>query len=188
MAQQSYLFLLILGILGTTGEYRHQTVTWAFLVTPVRERVLAAKALAYGLVGLIVALAAAVATCVTAVVVLAAQGRQVFAPEVLPILLGSVVSSALYTILGLGIGALVRNQIAAVSVALGWFYYAEFLLVFFLPAIGQWAPSGAAKALIGFQPGNGTLLPAWAGAAVFAGYILVLGLLASRTTLRRDVT
>ncbi len=41
--------VLLLAILGTAGEFRHQTITQAFLVTPNRGRVVTAKLAAYGL-------------------------------------------------------------------------------------------------------------------------------------------
>lgn len=188
MAQQGYLFVLIIGALGMTGEYRHQTITWAFLVSPVRERVVVAKAAAHGLVGILVGVAAAAATAVCAAALLTAAGKDAFAPQVPWVLLGSVLSTAAYTLLGLAIGALVRNQAAAIAVAFGWFYYAEFLLVWFLPAVGRWLPSGAAKSLVGWEPGGADLLPVGGGAALLLAYIVVIGAAASVVTLRRDVT
>lgn len=187
MAQQGYVFVLILGALGMTGEYRHQTITWAFLVTPARGRVLVAKAAAHLVAGLLIGLAAAVATAVCAAVLLAAAGRDVLAPQVPFVLLGSVLSTAAYGLLGLAVGALVRNQAAAVAVCFGWFFYAEFLLLWFLPPVGRWLPSGAAKAVVGWQPGTLDLLPVWAGAALLAGYVVLIGAAARLVTLRRDV-
>jgi ABC-2 type transport system permease protein len=189
MAQQGYLFVLILGVLGMTGEYRHQTITWAFLVSPARGRVLVAKAAAHLLVGVLVGLAAAVATAVCAAVLLAAAGKDVFAPQVPFVLLGCVLSTAAYSLLGLAFGALVRNQAAAITFCFGWFFYAEFLLLWFLPPIGRWLPSGAAKSMVGWQPGGGVdLLPVWAGGALLIGYVVVIATVARLVTLRRDVT
>jgi ABC-2 type transport system permease protein len=188
MAQQGYLFVLIIGVLGMTGEYRHRTITWAFLACPVRGRVLVAKAAAHMLVGVLVGLAAAVATAACAAALLAAADKDVFVPQVPSVLLGCVLSTVAYSLLGLAVGALVRNQAAAIAVAFGWFFYAEFLLLWFLPDIGRWLPSGAAKSMVGWQPGGIDLLPVWAGAAVLLGYVAVIAAAARLVTLRRDVT
>jgi ABC-2 type transport system permease protein len=187
MGQQGYLFVLILGALGMTGEYRHQTIGWAFLVSPARGRVLVAKAAAHLLVGLAIGLAGALATAVCAAALLTAAGKDVFSAQVPLVLLGCVLSTAAYGLLGLAVGALVRNQAAAVAVCFGWFFYAEFLLLWFLPPIGRWLPSGAAKAMVGWQPGSLDLLPAWAGAALLVGYVVVIAAAARLVTLRRDV-
>src|SRR5688500_711995 len=40
---------LMLGILGMTGEYRHQTITTTFLPTPRRRNVILAKLIAHSL-------------------------------------------------------------------------------------------------------------------------------------------
>jgi ABC-2 type transport system permease protein len=188
-AQQAYLFSLILGLLGMTGEYRHQTVTWSFLATPRREKVVLAKVLAHGLiVGLTVALACVLSTVVTALITLSAQGFPLTASGIGPILLGATISTTLYAMLGVALGALVRHQVAAVAIALGWFYYAEFLLIWFLPKVGQWTPGGAAKALIGWNLDGSMLLPGWAGGLVFLGYTVLFGAVAYATTTQRDIT
>jgi ABC-2 type transport system permease protein len=189
MAQQGYVFLLIFGIVGMAGEYRHRTVAWSFLVTPVRERVLAAKAVAYTMVGFVVAVACSLATAATAAVSLGFAGKQVFAADIPLILVGCTLSCTFYTTLGLALGALIRSQITAVVLAFVFLYYAEFLLSAFLPAVGKWLPGGAAKSLIGWQAlSSGSLLPVWGGALLFTAYVAILGLAAYFLTLRRDVT
>ena len=55
-------FLLILGIIGTTGEYRHGTITSTLLASPDRRRLVAAKAIAYAITGALLGLAAMLAT------------------------------------------------------------------------------------------------------------------------------
>jgi hypothetical protein len=188
-AQQGYLFALIFGVLGMAAEYRHQTVTWSFLLAPRRARVLAAKAVAYGLIaGPLLALACVAGTVATAIGFLAAQDRPLVTGGVVPVLAGSALATVLYTCLGLGLGALVRSQVGAITIAFVWFYYAEFLLVWFLPAVGRWVPSGAAKALSGWHLETSSLLPAWAGGILMLGYAAVLGMAAIALTLRRDVT
>jgi hypothetical protein len=192
MAQQGYLFVLIMGVLLVAGEYRHQTITWALLVTPTRSRVIVSKLAACGLVGLIVGLAAAAATAVTAAVTLSAAGLPVFTAGVPAALLGSIASTALWTVFGGALGALVRNQTAAVIAVVVWFYYAEWLLVMLVPDVGRWTPTGAAKAVSGWtrdaMPVAGDLLPAWAGGVLFVAYAAAIAALATMTTTRRDVT
>ena len=50
--QGSYIFAMILGITGMTGEYRYQTITPTFLATPRRARVVLGKMAAHLLVGI----------------------------------------------------------------------------------------------------------------------------------------
>lgn len=59
--------MLILGLLAMAGEFRHDTATSTFLVTPNRGRVVGAKLAASGLVGLAFAAGAAVLTVAVAV-------------------------------------------------------------------------------------------------------------------------
>ncbi|MEV4750663.1 ABC transporter permease [Streptosporangium sp. NPDC049248] len=188
MAQQSYVFALILGVLGMAGENRHQTITWQFLVTPRRERVVGAKLAAYGIVGLLVGAVSALVTLAAGLVMLGLAGHPAWTPRVPMVLLGSMLSVVLYGLLGVGLGALLRNQVAAVAVALAWFMYADYLLTMLLPGLGRWLPTGAARALGGMNMRGGELLPAWGGGLLFAGYVVVIVLAARALTLRRDIT
>jgi ABC-2 type transport system permease protein len=198
MAQQGYLLALILGIVMMAGEYRHQTITWAFLVSPRRGQVIMAKLAAGGLVGLALGIAAAVVTTIVTAILLAATGKPVGTPALPLVLLGSVLSTALWAVFGASLGALIRNQVAATTVAFVWFFYIEWFLVMLAPSIGRWVPTGTAKALSGWsrdgmtgfdgQPIPGDLLPPWSGGLVFLGYALLAALAARLLTLRRDVT
>lgn len=183
MAAQGYLFAMVAGVLMVSGEYRHRTITWAVLVCPNRTRVLVAKLAACLVVGLIVGLTAAALT--TAVLVPTG-------PPGWPALLGSVVGTALWTVFGGALGALVRNQFAAVLAAFLWFYYAEWFLVMLVPSVGRWTPTGVAKAVSGWTrdalPVAGDLLPVWAGGVVFLGYTVVAAGVATLTAGRRDIT
>ena len=101
---------------------------------------------------------------------------------------GLAVAVALYAVLGTALGALLRNQFAALVVGLlMWQGSVEQLLVGVLrrPGLERWLPDGAALALT--APGDGTL-PMWAGALVFAACGLVLALLGGRLVARRDLT
>ncbi len=187
MAQQAYVFTLLLGVLGTAGENRHQTITWQFLVSPGRARVVTAKLAAYGIAGMVIATVSALVTLAAGLVMLNLAGYPTWTPRVPAVLLGSALAVVLYGLLGVGLGALIGNQVAAVTVALLWFMYADYALVSFLPELGRWLPTGAARALSGTSMG-GELLPVWGGGLLFAGYVAATVLAARALTLRRDVT
>jgi ABC-2 type transport system permease protein len=176
------LAALILGVLGIAGELRHGTATSTFLVTPVRGRVVAAKLGAAAVAGLAMALA-------VGLVWLPAKGIEVGVADAgLAVrVAGLAAAVALYAVLGTGLGAVLRNQFAAVIVGLLWLHGVEAVVVGLLhrPGLGRWLPEGAAAALT--APGPGTL-PMWAGGLVFAAYGLALALLGGRLVGRRDLS
>ncbi|MEV4395736.1 hypothetical protein [Nonomuraea sp. NPDC049607] len=188
MAQQAYVFTLILGVLGMSGEFRHQTIGWSFLVTPRRGAVVTAKLLAYGLLGLAVAVVSALTTLAAGAALLAVRGLPVTGPDVLPSLAGGVLATAGYAVFGVALAVLIRNQLAAVVLAALIFLYGDYLLTWLAPGVYPWLPTGAARALGGLRPDTADLLPAWGGGLLFAGYVAVVVLVAGLVTLRRDVT
>jgi ABC-2 type transport system permease protein len=189
-AQPLTLAALVLGILGMTGELRHGTATSTFLVTPVRGRVVAAKLAAAAGTGLAMALVASAAVFAVALPWLRAKGIEATVADggVLARVAGLAAAVALYAVLGVGLGAVVRNQVAALVVGLLWWSQGvERILAGVLgqPGLERWLPVGAASALT--APGDGTL-PMWAGGLVLAVYGLVLALLGGRLVARRDLS
>ena len=189
-AQPLTLAALVLGVLGMAGELRHGTATSTFLVTPRRGRVVAAKLAAAAVTGLAMSLASSAAVLAVGLPWLRAKGIEVAVadPGVAARVAGLAVAVALYAVLGTGLGALLRNQVAAVVVGLLWWSQGvERVLTGILhqPGLERWLPKGAASALT--APGDGTL-PMWAGALVFAAYGLGLALLGGRLVARRDLT
>ena len=154
--------------------------------------VLVGKALALAVAGLVFAAATITLDVVLSVVLIVARGANLnWSAEVAEVLAAMVLVMALAGPIGVAVGALVRNQIAAVVGALVWLLVAEQLLVALLPSIGRWTLGGATAGLL--QLGreattHGALLPAWAGGLVLLAYATVIGLLASVVTLRRDLT
>ena len=184
------LAALLLGILGMAGEFRHGTATSTFLVTPGRGRVVAAKLAASALAGLAVALVAAVVVLAIALPWLPAKGVQVplADPGLAARVAGLAAAVALHAVLGTGLGALLRNQFAAVVAGLLlWQGLVEDLLVGVLgrPGLARWLPDGAAAALT--APGDATLTM-WAGALVLAAYGLALAVAGGRLVVSRDLT
>lgn len=188
-ASSATTVILIIGILMMAGEFRHNTAAATFLVTPDRRRVVGAKLIAGTLVGAGLAAVASLLTLAIAVPWLAAKDIHVsiLSGDVGLVLLAAVVATALYALVGVGIGSLIRNQTAAVVVALLWVMVIESLLIVLLPSVGKWAPGGAAAALTAVATKDGGLLSMWAGGLLFAAYGLGFAATGSRFVLRRDV-
>jgi hypothetical protein len=180
---------LLLGILGMTGEFRHHTITQTFLTTPDRGRVVAAKLTAYALVGFAVAILGLAVTTAIAVPWMSAKGLSVslFDGGLGRVLVGTLLAAGLSGLVGVGVGALIRNQVAAVVSVLVWVLVVEGLLVNLVntPGLGKWLPSAAAAALTNPSGGH---LSSWAGGLLFAAYGLGFAVVGTRLVMRRDVT
>lgn len=177
--------VLLLGVVAVTGEFHHRTATTTFLVTPHRSRVLAAKAAAGALAGPVVMIVL-LATVWTLGVLAGAIDPAVDA-ALLALTGRSVLVAACWAVLGVAVGAAVRNQTLAVLVPLAWFLLIETLLpAYGLQALVPWLPGGATTALVG-GPVAGAL-PAWAALLVLLAYALALLVPGSRAIARRDIT
>jgi ABC-2 type transport system permease protein len=182
--------LIILGIMVVAGELRHRTAVSTYLVAPQRRRVVEAKLAAVALVGLVVAAAASAVTLAVAVPWLSVKGVDVgsYVGDIALVLGGAALATVLSGVVGVGIGALIPNQTAAITVTLVWLFTIEGILVAFAPSVGRWLPSGASAAMTEVATPAGGLLPMWAGALLFAAYGLVFATAGTRLIVRRDVS
>jgi ABC-2 type transport system permease protein len=189
-AGSASVLVLVLGILGMTTEFRHMTVTSTFLATPRRGRVMSAKMAVHAVVGAAFGLVCAVfATGLAALLLQLKDHAAVEVSTVVAIGGGTVLCFAIYAVVGVALGALIRNQIAAILFALVWVLLVEALVVAFLPAVGKWLPGGAASGVLQSVSFTGTTyLPVWAASLLLLGYGVAFGVLAAATTLRRDIT
>lgn len=192
VAAASGVFVLILGIIAITGEFRHQTVTPTFLATPRRGRVVIAKLLTYTLAGIGYGLLVVAFSLVLALPWLAAKDVDISlsANGIPGALAGTVAGVALYSVLGVGVGALIRNQIAAVVGSLVYLFVVEAFAAN-LPTVRdyyKYLPGGANAALTGStQPGT-TLLEPWQGGLLLVAYGVVFAVVGSWLAVRRDVS
>jgi hypothetical protein len=152
--------------------------------------VVAAKLAAAAAAGLAMALVAAAVVLAVGLPWLRARGVEVALADagLWARVAGLAVAVALHAVLGVGLAALLRNQVAALVVGLLWWSQGvERVLVGLLhqPGLERWLPLGAASALT--APGRGTL-PMWAGGLVFAAYGLAMAALGGRLVVRRDLT
>ncbi|GAA4015511.1 ABC transporter permease subunit [Allokutzneria multivorans] len=107
------LFSALVGVIGVTGEYRHRTITTTYLTAGSRDSVLVAKLVAYAGLGAIYGVASALFGSLGAIL---GSGGEGFPSAVswLAICAVGVVSSVLWAVFGVGLGALVGNQLGAV--------------------------------------------------------------------------
>jgi ABC-2 type transport system permease protein len=100
-------------------------------------------------------------------------------------LAGTLAYTTLFAVLGVGLGALIRNQVFAVAGALAWFAVVEHTLVNLAPDVGRWLPAGAGQAIVR-TPLDGLLSPL-AGTAVLSVYAAVIAVAGTRLEATRDV-
>ena len=97
---------------------------------------------------------------------------------------------AAYGVIGVAIGALVPNQIAAVVGVLIWMLAIEQIVIPLFPDVGRWMPLGAASSLFQFGPTfglDGELLSVAVAGLVLLAYTAAAVVLALRITPKRDV-
>jgi hypothetical protein len=187
---QAAVLVLILGVIGMTQEYRHRTATPTFLTTPRRGRVVAAKLVAYGLAGIPFAVVVAAVAVAVLEAFGAARGSGVpLTGGNLRVLLYATGALVVYAVIGVGVGALLRNQVGAIVGALVYLRVVE-PVVATVPATApayQWLPGGALQAMTAGVPGGPDVLQPWQGAVLLLGYGLLAAALGTLLTVRRDV-
>lgn len=133
------MFALVLGITGMTGEYRHQTITSTFLVSPRRARVVVAKIVAHALIGVLYGVVGMLAVLVVGGATMSVRGYGLgLDAERLWLTSGlAVLAIVIWTVVGIGVGTLVRNQVAAIVAALPSTFLVEPLVSVAAAAIEQ---------------------------------------------------
>jgi ABC-2 type transport system permease protein len=195
---------LILGIISMTGEYRHRTITPTLLAEPRRGRTVSAKFAVSAAGGAVVALCAGATALVLGFALVAGgYGTQtIMLTEYRHVFPGILAASVLYAVYGLGLGAILKNQVVALVVALGFEAVVTPIFVGVLPSVGRYFPSQAGTALESvaaaarrgsrglstFGSNSSHLLTWWEGALVLLGYGVLLAVAGTLTTLRADVT
>jgi ABC-type transport system involved in multi-copper enzyme maturation permease subunit len=182
------VMMLVLGALIITNEFRHGTASSTFLVTPRRWPALAAKLAAAVLIGVLAGLLFVAVNGGLALTLYSGRGGTLPpAGDLAQVYAGVVISFALLCVFGLGVGAIVRNQVGAIVTAIAFFFVLSALPELLPGSIGEFFPGQAVGTLHGHVEGDGNLtqvegglvLAAWATALLAIGTVLVC---------RRDVS
>jgi ABC-2 type transport system permease protein len=178
------LFAGLVGAMAITAEIRYGTIRPTFLVTPRRGPVFGAKLTVSALAGLIFGLVAEALMAGTTTAALAARGidNQLGSGDYLQLLAGGTAAAAVWATIGLGVGALVRNQVGTLVGLCAWILLIENLLLF-VPGAARYAPGASGLALAG-RPGE---LPAGVAALLLVLYAAGASAAGWLATARRDV-
>ena len=181
----------VLGVLIITGEYATGMIRATLSAVPKRIPVLWAKALVYGVTCLVVASVAQLSAFLIGQAILSTKDIDVgFGdPNVARVVLGSALYLTCVGLLGLGLGALIRNTAGAITSLFGLLFVVS-IVVHFLPAswsdhIEKYLPSNAGTVITNLHPEPNTLGP-WTGLLVCLLYAVVALVLAGVALVRRD--
>jgi ABC-2 type transport system permease protein len=184
------LFAALLGALAVTAEVRHGTIRPTFLVTPRRGRVVWAKVSASVLAGAGFGLVAGAVAAAAGAAAFGARGidLRLDGGDYVLLATGSAAAAALWAVIGVGVGALVRHQVPTVVGICAWLLFVEGLLagdLVGLGEVGRFLPGAAAAAISGQEPG--TLLAPAVGLALLAAYAAAAAVSGAFATSHRDV-
>lgn len=184
----------VLGAIGLTAEFRHRTATTTFLTTPARGRIVAAKLVAYAVVGIVYGLIAVTVTVTVAIALPWLDAKHIHLVlgmgTATATIGGALAAMALYALIGIGLGALLREQVATVVVLLAYLFLVERTLtsVHALNSVTLYLPGQALEALVGSTLTNQPLLAPWLGGLLLAGYAVVAAAAGTRLAMTGDVT
>jgi ABC-2 type transport system permease protein len=150
------LFILLLGVMGMAGEWRHRTITGTVLAAPDRLRLLAAKLIAYAAAGALLSLIVTLTIMLVGSVILSARGQvTVGVSDLLDVLWRNLLVAALLGALGVGIGGLLRNQVVAIVGILIFSFAVEPTLFGLAPEVAKFMPTqGAPSGIVHVDPFN----------------------------------
>lgn len=186
----------VLGILGVTNEFRYETITATLLVTPSRRALVTAKVITYAVIGAAYAVMCLGLQVAIAVPWLSAKHIDFSLGDatVRRVLFGIVLIHTLFAILGVGFGALLRNQVAALTVGLLFLLVIANVIIAIPGAKHAWAylPGGAVTAIVythGSREANGVhTLGFGGGVLVLLLWALIPAVIGTAVTMRRDIT
>ena len=186
-ATSAMLFSAVIGLLAVTIEFRYGTIHPTLLFEPRRRVAIGAKLAASAVAGVVLGAVGAATAFGAGLAVLSERGVALALDtgQVALIVGGTIAGSALWAMLGVGIGALIRNQVGALVALIAWSSIVEAVLFAFVPSVGRYLPGEASNALAGATTEH--LLSAGAGAVVLVAWAVALAVAGIARTERTDI-
>jgi ABC-2 type transport system permease protein len=194
----SRILAMVVGIVAIGSEYRYGTLAWSYLATPRRIRMLLGKAGALLIFGVIYGITSVSAGMVVAIPFVMANNGSLLLdqPDTWRSIILGICSIALWTMIGMGLGILIKNMLIALAVGiiLGFLVEPIVSVMFFLKRWDQLLnvmPSGATNAMLEitspvlFAAQHPT--PWWVAGMILAAWCLLPALAGLLSAVRRDV-
>jgi ABC-2 type transport system permease protein len=183
IAATAIILALISGIIVMAGESTHGTITQTLLVTPARERVLLAKTVVAGLIGVLLAVVAEIL-----VLAITVPGAGLDTYNARFALLGVLIAAPLAAVLGTGLGAIVGGQGTGIAVSLVWLLVGENIVPVISRDGAKYVP-GRSFAALASGDGRSSELVAGMGAGAVVSVLWTAAFLGAGLVffLRRDV-
>lgn len=177
------ILVLVMGIRAITDELRYGTIVSTLVVSPRRGRLMAAKGVTVSLAGALLAVTGWVAMVAAASALAAMDGTTLsLGAGAWRSLAGTAVAGVTWALVGLGLGAIVRNQLVATVGGLVWLMGLEDAVRGWLGDVAMYLPGQSGLALTIGSSGRALAV----GAATMAAYALA-ATLAGAAAMRRDV-
>lgn len=189
-AATGIIFVLLLGVMLMSGEFRHGTITQTLLITPNRWKVLAAKLVAGAVLGFAFGAIAELFALVLAVPLLELKGVEfTFGDEATSLVIGTIVTTTICGMLGVALGSVIRNQVVAIVVVFAGLLIVEPILTAATesrwPEIPKYFPAHAITGIV--DDGSESAFKREGSSAVLGGYVLLLAGVGGRFVFSRDV-
>jgi ABC-2 type transport system permease protein len=181
------VFSALAGVLLVTSEYRYGTIRPTFLFNPARSHVLTAKVVVGALAGTAFGIVGEAIGWAIGYAVLEERGITIVltTSDVLLLTLGGLAGASLWGAIGVGLGAIIHNQIGAVVTLLAWGLVVDTLVFGYVPSVGRFLPSHASDAMMGL--GAQHLLSPGAGAVTLIAWVGALGIVGIARSVRQDI-
>ena len=186
----SGLFILLLGVIGMAGEWRHRTIANTVLSVPQRLQLLAAKALAYAVAGIVLSLAVNVAGIGIGSIILSARGEETLAvADILDVVWRNLLVAAYFGAIGVFVGALIRNPPVAIVVTLIVSFIVDPALLGLAYDVWKYGPlGGTPSAITQVQPDETEdVLSLGVGLLMMAAWLGAFFAAAAATFTKRDL-